>query len=132
MNNEVQDCIDRLKEAFPKAFIHKTDELIIEPKNNIYFRIDDIENEFDFKCKVIEWLSRPAHKGLSNWWQTRIRNGMNKFLGTSFTPAELSTIYTYIGCGCNREKAKTFVASGYDFGVLAKRPASPERSERSE
>lgn len=37
MNNEVQDCINRLKAVFPKAFIYKNDELIIEPKNNIYF-----------------------------------------------------------------------------------------------
>jgi len=119
MNKEVLDCIDRLKEVFPKSFIYKNDELIVEPKNNIYFRIDDVESEIDFKCKIVEWLSRPAHKGLSKWWQSRIRSGMNKFLGTAFTPEEMSTIYTHLGCCCNRQKTKVFILSGYDVGTLA-------------
>ena len=119
MNAEVTACIDKIKEVFPKSFINENDELIVEPKNNIYFRIDNIENEFDFKCKVVEWLSRPSHKGLSTWWQSRVRTGMNKFLGTKFTVEELSTIYTYLGCGCNRQKTKDFVLSGYDVSTLA-------------
>jgi len=119
MKNEIQDCIEKLKESFPKAFVYKNDELIVEPKNNIYFRIDDIESEFEFRCKVISWLSRPSHKGVSDWWQVRIRNAMNKFLGTSFTPEELREIYTYVGCGCNNKKLKAFVKSGYDLSLLA-------------
>ncbi|WP_415912480.1 hypothetical protein [Neptuniibacter sp. QD37_11] len=120
MNQEVQDCIERLKWFFPKAFVYKDEELIVEPKNNIYFFLSGIENEFDFRCKVISWLSRPAHKGLSDWWHVRIRNGMNRFLGTEFTPEEISSIYTYVGCGVNDEKLRAFVKSNYDLSILKK------------
>lgn len=118
MNSEVEKCIARFKEIFPKSHIYKTDELIVEPKNNIYFRIAEVESETDFKCQVIEWLSRPAHKGVSKWWQVRIRNGMNKYLGTEFTPEDLGTIYTYLGCRANRRKTKAFILSGYDISKL--------------
>ncbi|GAA0115244.1 hypothetical protein [Clostridium senegalense] len=41
-----------------KCFINSRYELIIVPKNNIYFRLNDIENELDLKCKVIAWLEK--------------------------------------------------------------------------
>lgn len=118
MDDDINGCIDRLKDAFPKAYIYNKDELIVEPKNNIYFRIDDIKDELDFNCKVVEWLSRPAHNGLSQWWQSRVRRGMNKFLGTKFTVEDLGIIYTYLGCGCNRKKTESFVLSGYDVSTI--------------
>ena len=52
---------------FPKAFINNSNEIILEPKNNVYFRLDDVKTEFDFKCKMFAWLSRPIFdKSFSN------------------------------------------------------------------
>lgn len=118
MNPEIQTSIRRVKEIFPKAFIYKEDELIIEPKNNIYFRIDNVQNELEFKCKMIEFLSRPAHKGLSKYWQSKIRKGLNAFLGTNFSVDELDTIYTFLGNCCDRTKTVKFINSGYDVSIL--------------
>jgi hypothetical protein len=67
---------------------------------------------------MIEFLSRPSHKGLTKKWQKHIRDGLNKFLGTKFTVEDLSTIYTNLGGGCSRTKTKMFIRHGYDFKML--------------
>jgi len=114
----IKKCVDDLKECFPEAFIYKGSELIVEQRNDIYFILDGIKDELEFNCKVIEWLSRPACKGVSEKWQVHIRNGMNMFLKTRFTLEQVSLIYTKLGNCCNREKTKAFINSGYDFAVL--------------
>ena len=116
---EITHCIERLKWFFPKSYVYKDNELIVEPKNNIYFRVDDIETEFDFKRKIIEYLSRPSCKGVSPWWQARIRNGLNGYLGTSFTQAEMMQIYSKLGGGISSSRAVKFIESDYDFEVLS-------------
>lgn len=102
----------------PKCFINSHFELIIEPNNNIYFRLEDIETELELKCKVLAWLSRPSCKGVSNYWQKRIRAMVNEYLQTDFTFEEMQEIYTYLGNDCNRPKTIRFIESGYDLNVL--------------
>ncbi|BAO05232.1 hypothetical protein AN649_13585 [Clostridium sporogenes] len=102
----------------PNCFINYNYELIVEPKNNIYFRLEDIETELELKCKVLAWLSRPSCKGISNYWQKRIRAIVNEFLGTEFTFDEMSEIYTYLGNDCNRETSIKFIKSNYDLDTL--------------
>lgn len=105
----------------PKWFVNNDNELIVEPKNNIYFLLNDIENELDLKCKIIAWLSRPAHKALSNYWQKRIGNILNGYLGTNFSKDEIELIYSYLGNDCNRQKTIRFINSNYDLSILDKR-----------
>lgn len=102
----------------PKCFISHRLELIVEPTNNIYFRLEDIETDQDLKCKVLAWLSRPSCKGVSNYWQKRIRSIINEYLGTEFTVNEMMEIYTYLGNDCNRNKTIDFIKSNYDLEVL--------------
>lgn len=102
----------------PKCFINNNYELIIEPKNNIYFLLEDVNTELDLKCKVLAWLSRPSCKGVSNYWQKRIRTIINEFLGTEFTKDEMEEIYTYLGNDCNRKKTIKFIESNYDLNIF--------------
>lgn len=118
MYKGIDKMIDRIKEAFPKSYIYKENELIIEPKNNIYFRIDNVKNDLEFNCKIVEYLSRPAHKGVSKKLEEHIREGMNRFLNTNFRVDELSIIYNRLGGGANREKTIEFIESGYDVQSL--------------
>lgn len=118
MGNEIKRLIEIIKKYSPKYFINDRNELIVEPKNNIYFRLEDIETELELKCKVIAWLSRPSCKGVSNYWQTRIRNIVNEFLGTNFTKEEMGNIYTYLGLDSNRKLTLAFIESNYDLSVL--------------
>lgn len=118
MNPEVKALVEKAKQVFPKAFINRQNELIIEPKNNIYFRLEDVENELDFKCKVIAWLSRPSCKGVSLYWQRKIRKGLNELLETNFTEEEMSQIYTRLGNDVNRPLCISFIQSDYDLVLL--------------
>jgi hypothetical protein len=77
-----------------------------------------VQTELDLKCKVIAWLSRPSCKGVSDYWQKRIRSIVNEFLGTNFTLDEMNEIYTYLGNDCNRKKTVKFIESNYDLTVL--------------
>jgi hypothetical protein len=95
-------------------------ELIVEPKNNIYFRLDNIESELDVKYKVLAWLSRPSCKGVSDYWQKRMRNIVNEVLNTDFSWRDMNEIYTRLGNDCNRTLAMQFIASNYDLTLLKK------------
>jgi hypothetical protein len=119
MNTElIKGFINIVQKYSPKSFINHNNELIVEPKNNIYFRLEDVETELELKCKVIAWLSRPSCKGVSNYWQKRIRAIVNEFLGTEFTFEEMDKIYTYLGNDCNRKKSIKFIKSDYDLNIL--------------
>ncbi|XKH51348.1 hypothetical protein LG275_03885 [Chryseomicrobium palamuruense] len=104
----------------PNAFINPSFEVIIEPKNNIYFRLEDIETDLVLKCKVLAWLSRPSCKGVSDYWQKRMRNIFNESLGTDFTLNEIETIYTRLGNDINRNLSIKFIESNYDLSLLEK------------
>lgn len=120
--NLLNQSVDRLlhiaKAASPKDFVNHNNEIILEPRNNIYFRLEDVRNELDLKCKVIAWLSRPSCKGVSNYWQKRIRQIVNEFLGTEFSKDEMSHVYTYLGNDVNRALCVRFIETGYDLAIL--------------
>lgn len=115
----VTEFMKIVKGHSPKCFINDHKELIVVPTKNIYFRLEDVETELELKCKVIAWLSRPSCKGLSNYWQKRVRAIVNEFLGTEFTLDEMNEIYTYLGNDCNRNKTIKFIESDYDMNVLS-------------
>ena len=115
----------KLARAFPNSFINTALEFIAHKEANEYFRLEDCENEFDVKCKVLEWLSRATHKTCpfnSNIKNERFHNfmlnGVNDFLGTDFTESDIEEIYTYLGNRCNHEKTVRFIESNYDMSIL--------------
>lgn len=114
----VKDLLKNTKFLFPKSFINDRNELIFEPINNIYFRLEDIQNELDFKCKVLAWLSRPSCKGTTTYWQRKILRGVNGLLGTHFSKDEMRKVYTVLGNDTNRELSIKFIQSNYDIALL--------------
>ena len=115
----------KLAVAFPSSFINMQLEFIAHRKANEYFRLEDCNNEFDVKCKVLEWLSRGAYKTCpftSNAKNDRFHNfmlsGINSFLGTHFMPEDIEVIYTYLGGRCDHEKTIKFINSGYRVEML--------------
>lgn len=119
MNIElVRGFVGIVRKHSPNCFINHNFELIVEPKNNIYFRLEDVDSVHALICKVLAWLSRPSCKGVSDYWQKRIRAIINEFLGTEFSEDDMHEIYTYLGNDCNRKKTERFIESGYDLSVL--------------
>ncbi|MBE7896147.1 hypothetical protein G7L40_20410 [Paenibacillus polymyxa] len=115
---EIQKFMRVVERYSPDCFINSKFELIIEPKNNIFLLLEDVETEWDIKRKVLAWLSRPSCKGVSKYWQKRFRAIINEYLGTNFTADDMDEIYTYLGNDCNRKKTIMFIDSGYDLSLL--------------
>lgn len=121
MNNEVQILVEKTKEVFPKAYVNGSNELIFDPRINLYFRLEDVENRLEFICKMFAWLSRPISKSLSEYKSREVLKRFNQMLGTSFTKAEMLVIYNYLGNDANRNLCVRFIESNYDLSVLQER-----------
>lgn len=111
---------NRFTEAFPKFFINHNLEAIVYPVRNTYFLLTDVYTEKDLIAKILEWLSREAANSVSRQAQKYHLDGINRFLGTSFTQDDMMLIYTYLGNRCNHGRTIRFIESGYDLGVLTK------------
>lgn len=123
------DVLRKLFFAFPNGFINHNLEFIAEPHHrvNSFFCLEDCETEEDVAAKVLEWLSRDAHK--SQHFNSERRNrqiheyhleGINAFCGTLFNEDEISEIYQYLGNRVNHKKTIAFIRSGYDLAVLTR------------
>ena len=119
------NIVTKLMNCFPNSVINHNAEFIAHIRSNTYFGLKDCENETDVKCKVLEWLSRPAHKTepyntkrSNDKFHRFILSGVNQFLKTDFTEKDMEQIYTYLGNRCNHAKTLKFIESGYDMSVL--------------
>lgn len=117
----------RLYAAFEGSFFTERDEFIAHKYSNTYFIFGNCESLEDVNCKVLEWLSRPAHKGQpyapkgrNKKFRTFMLEGINKFLHTSFSDEDIELIYTYLGNACNHNRTLEFVRSGYNMELLIK------------
>ena len=115
----------KLARAFPNSFINTALEFIAHKEANEYFRLEDCNNEFDVKCKVLEWLSRgayktcPFHTNLKNErFHNFMLNGINDFLGSDFTEDDIAIIYQKLGNRVRHSLTEEFINSGYDMAVL--------------
>lgn len=114
-----------LMRIFNDSFINYNMELIIIPKNNTYFRVDNIKTDIDIKRKVLEYCSRSASCAMpyaSEWRNNEFRadilNKINCFLETNFDDSDIELIYEELGNGINSTLAERFIKSGYDMEIL--------------
>lgn len=112
------EMISRALDIFPRSFINESNEIILEPKNNVYFRLEDVQTEIDFKCKMFAWVSRPIAKGLSKHWSSKVLNSFNLLMNTRFTKQDMCLIYSRLGNDVDRELTLRFIASDYDMSIL--------------
>ncbi|WHY80172.1 hypothetical protein QNH20_19300 [Neobacillus sp. WH10] len=122
MNEEIalKSIINHALQVFPKSFINHSNEIILEPRNNVYFRLDDVSTALDFKCKMFAWVSRPIAKGLSKYWSPRVLRSFNHLLGTNFTKEEMYGIYDRLGNDVNRQLTIRFIESNYNLALLVR------------
>ncbi|MGE6627845.1 hypothetical protein [Bacillus pumilus] len=118
VKNELNRLIEITEKVSPKVFINHNNELILVPTKNIYFRLENVKTDLDLKCKVLAWLSRPSCKGVGHYWQKRVLQIFNEFLGTNFSKEEMDKVYTHLGNDVNRELSVSFIESGYNLSLL--------------
>lgn len=123
--NDIQECVQVLLQSFPGSYVNDRNEFIAHPRTNQYIVLSNCETPLDIECKVLEWLSRPAHKTApySQEWRNRelhefMLNGINAFLDTGFSEEDISKIYEALGNRINHEKTIRFIESGYDFKII--------------
>ncbi|MFD2752410.1 hypothetical protein ACFSUM_18655 [Virgibacillus siamensis] len=114
----LMNIINHALHVFPKSFINNNNEIILEPRNNVYFRLDEVNTELEFKCKMFAWLSRPIAKGLNKYWSPRVLGSFNQLLGTNFTKDDMYEIYDRLGNDINRKLTIQFIESNYDMSLL--------------
>ena len=119
------NIIKRLLQAFPASFINCNGEFIAEVKTNQYLNLEKCENEFDLKCKILEFFSRGACKTTYYLSQRKndelhqfVLDGINKFLNTSFTKDDMLKVYEALGNGVDHELTECFVSNGYNMDLL--------------
>lgn len=119
------EILKKLLRCFPNSFINGSGEFVAHTDANQYFIFETCETELDVKCKILEWFSRGAHKTApfnSNRRNELLHefmlNGINAFLGTSFTQEDMEDIYTYLGNACNHPRTIEFIESGYDMAFF--------------
>jgi hypothetical protein len=107
------EALEKMLPFFPTAHVNKNDEdeLIVEPKNNIYFRIDNVFTNAGFDCKIIAWCSRSACKGLSNYWQRYMRRGLNSYFNRNWSVDDWMRIYTRYGNDIRRNECAKFLVN---------------------
>lgn len=118
-------CRLRLQADFIGSFFNENDEFIAHPYSNTYFIFGNCKNEEEVNCKVLEWFSRPASKGIpysQEWRNKKFRkfmlDGINQYLHTEFSFEEIELIYQELGNAVRHDKTIEFIRSGYDMTVL--------------
>lgn len=117
---EMQEILKDLSKNFPGSFLKvDTNEFIVIPKINTYFSLENCNSRRDVMIKVLEYVSYAAHKAspyqresLNKTFRTLALFGMNQFLKTNFTDADMEKIYIHLGNGINHDLAGMFVDSG--------------------
>lgn len=86
-------------DCFPGSVINHNGEFIAHIRTNTYFILRNCNDKEDVKCKVLEWLSRPAYK--TEPYGTKRKNdefhsfilaGVNNYLGTDFSEKDMEKI----------------------------------------
>lgn len=104
-----------------KPFINGMNELIIDRPLNIYFNLTDIETIWDFKAKVLEFVSFYCADNHNMGFLKKSKNVeklINYILDTNFTHEDFQYIYMYLGNRCNHQRTIAFINSNYDMNLL--------------
>lgn len=112
-------------DCFPGSYINHNLELILIPRTNTYFKIEDCKDKRDIIAKLLMWCSRTIVKGQpfrvenrNNAFRKLVKRSLNHYLGTLFSDEGIALIYQRLGNGINPELTYRFIDSGFDMEVL--------------
>ena len=77
-----------------------------------------MNSELELECKVLEYCSRQASKGISKASRKYHFEGICEFFNRTFTQEEMDLIYTNLGNGIKRKLCIKYIESNFDLEVL--------------
>lgn len=115
----------KLTDTFPGSIFNEQGEFIAHPFSHTSFNFEICENETEIKCKVLEYCSRAASKGIPYSSDKKNRDFnkfmttcINNFLKTNFDDTDMAVIYQKLGNTVRHTLSIQFVESGYDMALL--------------
>lgn len=124
----MKQTMNRLKASFPDSFVDYNGDFIAHRRANEYFSTRGSLSALDLICRAIEYLSRACCKtrpfksaDANIAFRKFMLEGMNAFLGTTFTAVDYLKIYIRLGNGVDRRLTELFVKSGFDLAILNRR-----------
>lgn len=111
MNSQSKE-LKKVYLAFPRAYINQHNEIIIYPRRNTCFRLDDVDDETTLSCKILEWLSREACESFSPTSKKYHFEGICKYFDKRLTQEEMEEIYFRLGNSIRRTLTIKFVQLG--------------------
>lgn len=114
----LKSIINHALHLFPKSFINNANEIILIPKYNHFFQLENVNSVLVFKCKLLEWLSRPISKSLPKKLAKSYLYSFNELLNSNFSMEDMEKIYTHLGNCCNRPLTIKFIESNYSMDLL--------------
>ncbi|MGL5715668.1 MAG: hypothetical protein ACRCX2_21785 [Paraclostridium sp.] len=121
LNEEIllEEEIKRIMKIFKGSFINSHNELILIPKINLFFSLNDILTEFDLKVKVLSWATRITTRGSKrDYYRNYTKKKINEFLGTKFDDDDFWLIYSELGNNINLELSSKFIFYNFDIKIL--------------
>lgn len=114
----------RLMGAFAGSFVSRNGEFVVSKTLNQRIYVDGCSLR-EIQCKVLERFSRDACASRPYRTESanvkvheRMRSGINRFLGTDFSPADMCMIYECLGGREARGLTLRFIDSGFNMKVL--------------
>lgn len=118
---EVQERIEKVKDIFPESYIYKEEELILEPKMNVYINLLNVDTKEFFDYKILSYCSfytATHHFNPIIKVHKFFHNRLNRYFRRDFTLEDLQTIYQIIGTGCNKDLGLQFIKNDFDMELL--------------
>lgn len=123
-NEEVKELVKKTIKFFDnygvKTFINGDNELILIPKINAYFRLEDVNSKEVFLTKVIAYLS---YYGAENHWDKRFSPMMCQYISyiceTDFEEEDIDRIYCNVANSL--KLSREYVESNFDERFLVGR-----------
>lgn len=122
MITEVYEELKKLMMIFPDSFINRQLEVILIPKTNTYFSIENCDTKEDVIAKVLMYCTRDIAKAMPYQQQKRNiafyvenRDRLRKYLGSDIN---VDVVYQILGNGINKELTYKYINSGFDAEVL--------------
>lgn len=104
--------------TFNKSFINSSNELILVPRRNAFFRLEGVTTKKELQRKLLSFfpyyiVSAEKEKHLNEYLYN-----LNTVLGTNFSFKDILLIESKFSEGSNEELAYTFIDSNFNLTLL--------------